>query len=548
MTRDQQGQVLPLTALFMTALLLVAALAIDVTGALSAERSYKVIAEAAALAGGQDLQQAKTRLIEDVDRSRARDHAMKVLVDRLGATSTPTSGNCGTSNDVLGCALPGTPYLVSVKTPSPSCVLCEPERSVLVTVQHPAYGLTFAGLVGQTDWNVQGSAVAGLQFTGKYAVQTLRPPHPLPTNTDQNKENINVNGTNTWVNVPRGDVGTNTSAFTNSGGRISLDSAAGYRIDHIDDIVPDPWNQVNGLPEGRLLRNLIPDPNFMIADVAGDPTNGFPAAPVYSTQEDGRWDAVPGNDSGACPARGEGGFPAVAPMLGDPLRDNWEVLDDPALEVTCYLPGVYMDAQGFDVSQNTKVAYLLPGAYEFGRKGLTVGGTLMGGLVSNEPGVVLVIPQDADFSGNNSVAIVLNQGDESCDEDSCRAAPAIDWLDQEVASPDGLVLSIEVPPDPQCFAADLTTPLDVDKCTTMNSTINLPGNGNLSIAGVVYAPSDNVQVNGDNTSQIGEVGQLIAWTVTYGGGAKLNQIYPNPDQVGTVRLDAACTGLEACNA
>ena len=35
---------------------------------------------------------------------------------------------------------------------------------------------------------------------------------------EENRENINVNGTNTWVHVPRGDVGTNTSAFTNSGG------------------------------------------------------------------------------------------------------------------------------------------------------------------------------------------------------------------------------------------------------------------------------------------------------------------------------------------
>ena len=111
-------------------------------------------------------------------------------------------------------------------------------------------------------------------------------------------------------------------------------------------------------------------------------------------------------------------------------------------------------------------------------------------------------------------------------------------------SSEGLLITVAVPRDEACFSG--TTPLDVGTCTTGNSTLNLPGNGNLSVTGVVYAPSDNAQINGDNTNQVGEVGQLIAWTVKYGGGAKLNQIYPEPDQVGVVRLDAACTGLETC--
>ncbi len=526
--RNELGQVLPITAIFMTSLLLIAALAIDVTGVLSAERFYTTTADAAALAGGQDLQQAKSRLLTATDRTRARDHAMSVLVERLGATSTPSAGNCGTTGDVTNCVLPGTPYLVSIETPSPSCVTCEPHRSVQVTVRNPSYGLTFAALVGQTSWNVEATAVAGLKFSGKYAVQTLRPPHPLPNSIDQNRENISVDGTNTWVNVPRGDVGTNTSAFTNSGGMITL--ASGYRIDHLDDITPDPWNQVNGLPEGKLLRNLIPDPNYMIADFGG--------APVFSDQEDGRWDAVAGNGPDPCPAPGIDGFPS----------DYKTILEDPSLEVTCYLPGRYMDNHGFNVSQNTKVAYLLPGAYYFGGKGLDVGGTLMGGLVRDANGVVLVIPQDADFAGNNSVAITLNQGDETCMADSCRSLPAIDWALQEVKSSEGLLLTIEVPRDPNndiCF--DGVTPLDVAACTTGNNTLNLPGNGNLAVSGVVYAPSDNAQINGNNTSQVGEVGQLIAWTVKYAGGAKLMQIYPEPDQIGILRLDAACTGLEACN-
>ena len=544
--RTELGQVLPLAAIFMTALLLMAALAVDVTSVLSSERFYTTTAEAAALAGAQDLQKATSRQIEETERTRSRDHAMSVLVNRLEATSTPTAGTCDPENDIVDCALPGTPYLVSIQTPSPSCVTCEPFRSVQVTIRNPAHGLTFAGLVGQNDWNVEADAVAGLQFSGKYAIQTLRPPDPQPNGADQNRQNISIDGTNTWVNVTRGDVGTNTSVSTTSGGRITLDSAAGYRIEHIDDIVPDPWNQVNGLPEGKLLLRLIPDPGYMIADFDGlpDPSQGKPKAPTYARQEDGRWDATYGPD--ACPARGTEGFPPAEVVPGEPEYAAY--LDDPALEVTCYLPGVYMDPQGFVVNQNTEVAYLLPGAYYFGSKGISVTGTLLGGLVANEPGVVLVVPQDANFTGNNSVAIILNQGNEACDANECRAAPAEDWSGDAVVSPDGLGLTIQIPRDPTndiCF--DDVTPLNVNACTNGNNTLNLPGTGNLSISGVIYAPSDNIQFNGNNTSQIGEVGQIIAWTATYGGGAKLNQVYPEPDQVGTVRLDAACTASEVCN-
>ena len=523
-THDERGQVLAVMAIFMSVLLLTAALAIDVTSVLSAERFYTTTAEAAALAGSQDLQKAKSRLISDQERARARSHALDVLVSQLDAAARPSGVGCATTADIVDCPVPGTPFLVSVRTPSRVCIACDPARSIEVTVRNPGYDLTFARLAGQDDWNVEASAVASLQFSGKYAIQTLRPPHPLPNGADQNRQNISIDGSNTWVDVPRGDVGTNTSAFTNSGGRITL--ANSYRIDHLDDISPDPWNQVNGLPEGRLLRKLIPDPRYMMADFTG--------APTYSLQEDGRWDAVAGNGPDACPAPGTEGFPTTYAS----------VLQDPSLEVVCYLPGVYEDQQGFNISQNTDVAYLLPGAYYFGSKGLDIGGRLMGGLVSDEPGVVLVVPQEADLAGNNSVAMVLNQGDEGCTARDCRATPAVDWAGQTVESPEGLMLTIEVPRDETCFSD--ATPLDVDQCTTSNNTVNIPGNGNLSIWGILYAPSDNVQVNGDNTNQVGEVGQLIAWTVTYSGGAQLLQVYPEPDQVGTPRLDAACTGLEAC--
>ena len=114
-------------------------------------------------------------------------------------------------------------------------------------------------------------------------------------------------------------------------------------------------------------------------------------------------------------------------------------------------------------------------------------------------------------------------------------------------TPDGLLLTIQVPRDEDCFSG--TTPLNVKSCTTGNATISLPGNGQLHIAGVIYAPSDNIRINGDNSNQIGEIGQIIAWTVKYAGGAKLNQDYPDLEEIGILRLDSACTGrgIEECN-
>ena len=516
--RSQTGQVLPLTAIFMAGLLLFAALAIDVTSVLSSERFYTTTAEASALAGAQDLQTGKTRQVNAADRNAARTHAMAVLVERLDASSTPTSGNCAPNSDIISCALPDTDYLVSIQTPSPSCAMCDAERAVQVTVRNPSFPLTFAALAGQSSWDVDARAVAGLVFSGKYAIQTLRPPDPLPNGMDQNRQNISLDGTNTDITVIRGDIGTNTNAFTNSDNYINMGS--GYRIDHIDDIDPDPWNKINGLPAGKLITNLIPDPMYARASFAG--------APVFAKQEDGEV---------ACPPPGTLGFPA----------DYVSVLQNAAFDVTCYEPGVYTQNQGFNVSKNTDAAYLLPGAYRFEGKGLDVGGTLMGGLISGESGVHLEIPQSAEFAGNNAVAIVLNAGGESCTADTCRALAALDHAGAPVETPEGLIITVTVPRDPQCFSG--STPLNVKACTTSNSTISLPGNGQLSVSGVVYAPSDNIQVNGDNTSQQGRVGQLIAWTIKYGGGAQLIQDYPHIEEIGILRLDPACTApSEPCNA
>src|SRR5690349_10120700 len=101
-----EGQVLPIFALFLVVLLGFAALAIDVSSALSARRAYRSFADAASLAGSQDLQIGTGRSVSNAARLRARQDAIARLVSLLGATSTPASGNCDPNNDIVDCALP----------------------------------------------------------------------------------------------------------------------------------------------------------------------------------------------------------------------------------------------------------------------------------------------------------------------------------------------------------------------------------------------------------------------------------------------------------
>ena len=214
---SELGQVLPITALFMAGLLLFAALAIDVTSVLSEERFYTTTADAAALAGAQDLQEGKTRRVTAADRQRARENAMHILVGELvgPAASDPV---CDMTSDVSDCPLPDSPYLVSITTPAPHCDRCDPNRAIKVTVRHPAYPLSFANLVGQRDWNVESSAVAGIDFTGKYALISLKP-------QDNYDPGVVLNGSGTRVVVENGDIGTNTHLIEEPGQVVFTDSA-----------------------------------------------------------------------------------------------------------------------------------------------------------------------------------------------------------------------------------------------------------------------------------------------------------------------------------
>jgi hypothetical protein len=494
--RKTQGQVLVIFAGGLFGFIALMALVIDLSMVHSLQQSERSLADAASLAGAQDLQSTTSRAVSTAAQARARQHALASVADALGVAMPA----CATNIQVIDCPIGS--YLVSVKTPSPSVMYVVPDHAVQVTVRNPSVPLTFARVLGQRNWNVGITSVAGLRWATNYAVVTLRPPDPNPNGLDQNRQDINVNGSNTRINIHGGDIGSNTSVFTNSGGLVTLDT--GYLIYHMDDIFPDPWNKVNGEPVGQLITQLIPDPNYRYASPAG--------LPDFADQT-----------AGVDP------LCALAPAGAVPTG------------AVCYKPGNYNDTtHPFKDTANTDVSYLEPGRYFF-NGGLDISGTLIGGNVTHDmgvQGVILVVPYTKNVALNNAVKIRLNAGPDTCNADSCRSGPALDADGTELRTPEKLILTVEVQRIPACFGG--LVPLN-NSCDGSN-VLHMPGNGDLTIGGVVYGPGDNIVVNGDNSNSVGTIGLIVGWTITYSGGAQLNQTFPGGESVGVLHLDAACSG------
>lgn len=519
--RTEQGQILVLFAGGMVALLAMAALAIDLSSVFSTQQTEKAATDAAALAGAQQLTIVGTPSTSV--RQEARDYAWDTLQGRFGLSAQP----CDTSVDGSDCVLGETGYHASITTPAVTTP--SNPQSLQVTLSAPNYQLAFARLLGQNGWNVWQGSVAVNDRKHSYAVETLQPPKPKPNGTDANLcKDLVVNGNGTVLNVLQGDIGTNTSATTTNAGLIQL--ATGYVIDHIDDIslggcsyaTPDAtWStDLSGQPVGHHIgpSPLLQDPSYPIAK--------FTYASTF-TQASG---VVPCTTGAWAPY-----FPNAATVT------KW--LTPPSGgTLTCYQPGIYTDK--FSLTSNKDIAYLMPGAYNF-LSGMKLGGTLAGGLVDAQPGVVLEFPQTTTLAPNNAVGMILNVGSSTCGSISCRATAATDFsaatpgASTLIKTTEGLTITIEVPRDEGCYSG--TNPI-IGTCNiTGNSTVGLQGSGVLAISGVLYGPSDNMNINGQS-SQTGVVGQIISWTVTYTGGSTLNQDFPVNDGKGILRLDRACSG------
>jgi hypothetical protein len=546
--RDQDGQVLVLVALFIVVLLGFAALVIDIGGAYAAERHYRSVADAAALAGAQDLQQPGLRTVEDGDRVRARQHAMQTVISALGITGTLSSA-CSTATNVDvtdACILPDTTFHVSIRTPvAPGgCETCDPERSVQVGVRNATFPVSIGRLFGQTSWNVGVTSVAGMAYGRSYAIVTLRPPKKLGSTFDVRA--ITLDG-GTVVNVSAGDVGSNANmdyAGTSSGTIMNLDS--GYRMYYYPAAPPDDnpgWLPYP--PVGEANTTLIRDPMYRYPDMTGAPIFEDARASEYLTLE-----AVERADTDAtCAAEAAKVNPSRYAFMATQPLDT----------IYCYKPGIYQSGHGAANATITvgtgDVALLETGAYYL-QSGLDVGGRIIGGYEPGKPGVALMFDEAGPgncstcvFNGNSALTIALNAGTRfpPTFNGGTPATAAIDWAGQPVqtSGADGpkepVLITLLVRKDPGCYVPTSAPFIEPAACDAgKDKTLNMAGGGSLALEGVQYAPTDNVQINGGSTGN-GRVGQIIAWTLFYSGGTRINQEGVATEGPGTVRLDAACT-------
>ena len=285
--RAMRGQIVVLTAFMLVFLIGMTALAIDVSAAYLTERWERSVADAAALSGAQSLQKPGTRLLPtETDRVQARANAMHVLKNQLGASGTPTDANCFTS---AGCAMPGTPYVVSVQTPSPSCIECAPQRSMQVSIWQPSFGLTFGRIFGDQNWTVRSTSVAGMVIAPQYGIVTLRPSKLRPNDSDANFDDLKVTGGSKVV-VGNADVATNSNATCSgaaSGSEIILDADAGFDIHHYGAgpyWTTSPGECLNP-PPGFQLTTLVADPEYTIPQRGG-------STPSYASAAEGQLDAA----------------------------------------------------------------------------------------------------------------------------------------------------------------------------------------------------------------------------------------------------------------
>jgi Putative Flp pilus-assembly TadE/G-like len=521
----RRGQVVVLVALMLVVLVGITGLAVDVSGAYLASRYQRSIADGAALAGAQDLQTPGTRAIPADGYIRAREDAMGLLVAQLG-TSAPTScpapgsgdvtGPNAWTSDIVNCQLPGTDYYVSILTPSPSPTAADPTgvRSVQVTIRRPHFGLAFARIFGFFRWNVVETSVAGIGYIPNYGVVTLRPPQPTKKNDpscapycDQNYDDVKLS--NSVLNVFNADVATNTNmALSGNGAAVNLDP--GFKVYRYDQ-----YQFWTGSPPSENIPNWIPDPDY-----------------TYPTRTNAYVGGVETN-SAACLDEQKKVPAAYGLTVGDP-------------NITCYKPGVY--SSQLIVSQNTDTALLEPGVY-FLDKGADISGTLIGGFEGGQPGVALVFPEcgtsQCQFNGANAQLIALNFGDKYQKPSGDLATAALTaWNNDapvQTNTDPAIPLTLLVTKDSRCYPADkmpqsCTGPIDAS-----HQTLVLPGNGNLFLSGIQYAPSDNVAVNGNGSNTNGEIGQIISWTIFYSGGAVLNQVGLTAVENGVLRLDAVCS-------
>ncbi|HEY2917343.1 MAG TPA: carboxypeptidase-like regulatory domain-containing protein [Candidatus Limnocylindrales bacterium] len=247
-TRQREGgQVLVLFTLLLVVLLLASALAVDYGAWLVTKRSYQNVADAAALAGAQQL----TRSLTAGKRSLAREAAWQAVKSDLNLTldpaaqagadeataytengysiwvaSPPEDANAGCSSN---CPYPG-------HVSGPGVVFVRVQRAG----QHFLSRIAFS-----TDTPVVAWATAG-RFPQNFAVEAMCDPNAGGGNCIVQGANIKIDGNNSLLAVSTGDLGTNSWTRTSgSGSAIGLGTDSNAYMGTFEDCWDANGNQCN---------------------------------------------------------------------------------------------------------------------------------------------------------------------------------------------------------------------------------------------------------------------------------------------------------------
>jgi hypothetical protein len=532
-SRRPRGQILVIFALAVTVLIGFAALVVDIGLKMSTERRFQSVADAASLAGAQELQPlTRTSPVTSTMQTSARTQALTLIRDLLIAGAPAPS--CDPTADVVDCDLPGGEFRISIKTPSPSCTDCDPERAVQVKIQEPAHPTTFARLFGQSTWDLQRTSVAGLSFGKSYTIVTLRPPQPLGGSGGFDVRDFRIEG-GSDVFVSKGDVGTNSNMeYGGTGSLLHLDS--GYTMNYFDPYNGPEWTPPSPAdPAGHKLGAMIDDPGYNIPTqpaVAGSIAPEGAGTPCLTAAT---------NLLTAAGSRYAPYIPATTPTTPD------------MGSITCLLPGYFsMNPIQGALGNDTVILLTDPaqhGLFYFGR-GLSIQASLIGGYEPSVPGVAVVVPQGEELnantggSGSAPTAIALNAGTKFLNTSGTEAAAAHDFSGASIqtSGPTPIKLSLMVTRDTACT---VTFPYPSACNDVSNDTIKISGNSAIYLAGVQFMPTDNVSIN--SSAATGYVGQIWAWTLKYSGGVTINQEGSSSEGAGVLRIDTSCSPGVACN-
>jgi Flp pilus assembly protein TadG len=508
-----RGQVLALFAMFLVVLLGFTALAVDYGTYLLARREYQNVADAGAIAGSAYL----TRPIDAAKQGDAREAAWEAVKSKLALSAAMPSAAAlanGITSDgwTVWIATPptdaGSNYLGDASLTGNVAVYVRVQRD------NPAFLSRIFGINGK---KIRAWATAGTQPT-RWAVIALCPRNGACPSTT---ESVALSGSNTILRVVDGDMGANWGLKINSNAddrlQLPTDSQT-YLVDTTcgpSRFLCYPAANISDgsgtAKEVRLLPAPVEDPNYPQPSWIDDSTTAVP------WRGDTNHDVTVPNGSGTVqnPSATNVGCGPASPRIGPgryrdlDIRANSCVILDPTLGLTSgQHPGIFVITRNFNIGNSSFV--IGDGVTVFWANSANPFNPSGGIVINNENAAIAGIP-----AGSAKYGAWTTLGNPT-------------WSTSDGINPPTWVA-------PSTRERGLAFYIRRASGSGHTAIFNMSGTSPLMFLGLLYGPTDNVNVSGSGSQAA--VGQIIGWTVGYNGNTTITQIFDGPDEVRTYLLE-----------